>query len=133
MGICIKNLTESKTHVPFRDSKLTFFLKESLGGNSKTTLVCTVTKKHVHMEESVQTLKFAQRAKKIKNKAISNVIVTLIPIIHVEKSQRNGGTDLEVEIGSAIVKETISTEQHESNYEALENGPRRLNRFFKSE
>mmetsp|Transcript_10081 Transcript_10081/g.10021 ORF Transcript_10081/g.10021 Transcript_10081/m.10021 type:complete len:154 (-) Transcript_10081:456-917(-) len=43
LGQCIKNLTEGKTHVPFRDSKLTFFLKESLGGNSKTTLVCTAS------------------------------------------------------------------------------------------
>lgn len=53
LGICIKNLTEGKTHVPFRDSKLTFFLKESLGGNSKTTLVCTASKKKMHLEESV--------------------------------------------------------------------------------
>ena len=59
LGICIKNLTESKGHVPFRDSKLTFFLKESLGGNSKTTLVCTASKRGFHLEESVQTLKFA--------------------------------------------------------------------------
>ena len=75
LGIVIKNLTEGKTHVPFRDSKLSFFLKESLGGNSKTTLVCTGSKKKIHMEESIQTLNFAQRAKKIKNKAVSNVIV----------------------------------------------------------
>eukprot|EP00347_Sterkiella_histriomuscorum_P021382 403334167 len=48
--------------------------KESLGGNSKTTLICTASKKKVHVEESIQTLHFAQRAKKIKNKAITNVI-----------------------------------------------------------
>lgn len=53
MGLCIKSLTEGKSHVPFRDSKLTFFLKESLGGNSKTTLVCTGSKKKVHLEETV--------------------------------------------------------------------------------
>ena len=53
LGLCIKHLTEGKTHVPFRDSKLTFFLKESLGGNSKTTLVCTSSQKYAHVEESV--------------------------------------------------------------------------------
>lgn len=67
-------LTDGSPHVNFRDSKLTYFLKESLGGNSKTTLVCTASKQIKHIEESIQTLKFAQRAKKIKNKAVSNVV-----------------------------------------------------------
>jgi kinesin family protein 5 len=53
LGLCIKNLTEGRPHIPFRDSKLTFFLKESLGGNSKTTLICTSSSKLVHFEESV--------------------------------------------------------------------------------
>lgn len=74
LGLCIKNLTDGSAHVPFRDSKLTYFLKESLGGNSKTTLVCTASKQLVHLEESIQTLKFAQRAKKIKNKAVANAL-----------------------------------------------------------
>ena len=72
LGICIKALTDGSTHVPFRDSKLTFFLKDALGGNSKTTLICTGSKQMVHLEESVQTLKFAQRAKKIMNKTLAN-------------------------------------------------------------
>lgn len=53
LGNCIKHLTDGSTHVPFRDSKLTFFLKESLGGNSKTTLVCTASKLASHLEESL--------------------------------------------------------------------------------
>ena len=40
-------------HIPFRDSKLTHLLKESLGGNSKTTLICTISRKKSHAEESV--------------------------------------------------------------------------------
>ena len=59
LGICIKSLTDGSLHVPFRDSKLTFFLKDALGGNSKTTLICTASKQMVHLEESVQTLNFA--------------------------------------------------------------------------
>ena len=69
-------LTERKGHVPFRDSKLTFFLRESLGGNAKTALLCTASRLRSHVEESVQTLQFASRAKKIKNKAVTNVIVS---------------------------------------------------------
>ena len=74
LGLCIKGLTEGKGHVPFRDSKLTFYLKDSLGGNSKTALICTSSRQKRHAEESLTTLAFATRAKKIKNKAVSNVV-----------------------------------------------------------
>jgi kinesin family member 5 len=73
LGNSIKQLTDGSGFVNFRNSKLTLFLRESLGGNSKTTLVCTASKQERHLEESVQTLRFAQRAKKIQNKATSNV------------------------------------------------------------
>jgi len=59
LGLCIKKLTEGAKHVPFQDSMLTKFLQESLGGNSKTTLLCTSSKLQAHIEESVQTLRFA--------------------------------------------------------------------------
>lgn len=74
LGQCINALTKNEKHVPFRDSKLTMFLKESLGGNSKTTLLCTSSMLARHTEESVQTLRFAKRAKMIKVKASANVI-----------------------------------------------------------
>jgi hypothetical protein len=53
LGTCINALTEGKTHIPYRNSKLTFFLKDALGGNSKTTLICTASKQMVHVEESI--------------------------------------------------------------------------------
>jgi len=73
LGLCIMRLTEGASHVPFKDSALTKFLQESLGGNSKTTLLCTSSKHKQNGEESISTLRFAQRAKAIKNKAVSNV------------------------------------------------------------
>ena len=69
----IQALSKGEKHVPFRDSKLTHLLKESLGGNSKTTLICTASRKQLHQEESIQSLKFAQRVKTIKNKAEQNI------------------------------------------------------------
>ena len=72
--MCIKALTDGSGHVPFRDSKLTLFLKQSLGGNSKTLLVCTASALERHYEESYQTCRFAKRAKKVKNKATSNIM-----------------------------------------------------------
>lgn len=72
LGMVITALGKGE-NVPFRSSKLTHLLKEGLGGNSKTTLICTSSRCAVHGEESVQSLQFAKRVKKIKNKAISNV------------------------------------------------------------
>ena len=60
-------------YVPFRDSKLTYFLKDSLGGNSKTTIVANISPSLMQVVETISTLKFAQRAKLIKNSAILNV------------------------------------------------------------
>ena len=59
-------------HVPFRDSKLTFLLRDTWGGNSKTCLVATVSPSGLALSETISTLKFAQRAKLIKNNAILN-------------------------------------------------------------
>ncbi len=61
-------------HVPFRESKLTLILKESLGGNSKTALICTASQRKFHALETATTLKFAERAKQIKTAAKSNVM-----------------------------------------------------------
>ena len=52
LGMCIKALTEGQKHIPFWDSQLTLFLKQSLGGNAKTALVCNVSMLHKHFEES---------------------------------------------------------------------------------
>ena len=74
LGIVINKLSEGgKGHVPYRDSKLTHLLQESLGGNSKTTLICTVSRNKRHQDESIQSLNFAHRVKKIKNKAVTNI------------------------------------------------------------
>ncbi|KAL9186079.1 hypothetical protein ACHAXT_005317 [Thalassiosira profunda] len=59
-------------HVPFRNSKLTFLLRDSFGGNSKTCLVATVTPSLASLSETTSTLEFAQRAKRIKNQAVLN-------------------------------------------------------------
>lgn len=74
LGLCIKALTENSAFIPFKNSKLTRFLAESLGGNSRTTLLVTSSKLQIHLEESIGTLRFAQRAKLIKTNAKANVV-----------------------------------------------------------
>ncbi|CAA2955240.1 kinesin KIN-4C [Olea europaea subsp. europaea] len=59
-------------HVPYRDSKLTRLLQDSLGGNSKTVMIACVSPADVNAEETINTLKYANRARNIQNKAIIN-------------------------------------------------------------
>ncbi|KAK6144159.1 hypothetical protein DH2020_020979 [Rehmannia glutinosa] len=59
-------------HVPYRDSKLTFLLQDSLGGNAKTSIIANISPSSCCSLETLSTLKFAQRAKFIKNHAIVN-------------------------------------------------------------
>ncbi|PRQ21211.1 putative plus-end-directed kinesin ATPase [Rosa chinensis] len=59
-------------HVPYRDSKLTRLLQDSLGGNSKTVMIACVSPADTNAEETLNTLKYANRARNIQNKAVIN-------------------------------------------------------------
>jgi kinesin family protein 5 len=73
LGMVINSLTDGKsTHVPYRDSKLTRVLQDSLGGNSKTTLIITCSPSVYNLQETLGTLRFGIRAKAVKNKAHVN-------------------------------------------------------------
>ena len=68
LGKVIVALTDKKaTHVPYRESKLTRILSESLGGNSKTCLIITTSPHPYNDAETLSTLRFGQRARNIKN------------------------------------------------------------------
>ncbi|SPQ20071.1 c0e7114d-7498-4cce-9ee1-008dff8377a1 [Thermothielavioides terrestris] len=73
LGMVINALTDGKSsHVPYRDSKLTRILQESLGGNSRTTLIINCSPSSYNDAETLSTLRFGMRAKSIKNKAKVN-------------------------------------------------------------
>lgn len=65
LGKVISAISKNAAHVPFRDSKLTRLLKESLGGNNKTTLIVNCSMHHSQIEETLSTMRFAQSAKLI--------------------------------------------------------------------
>jgi len=67
-------------HVPFRDSVLTRLLKESLGGNCKTTLLCCCSPAEADLKETVSTLRFGARAKRVRNHAKVNAAVEVTAI-----------------------------------------------------
>ncbi|EYC20441.1 hypothetical protein Y032_0022g624 [Ancylostoma ceylanicum] len=69
LGNVISALVDGKsTHIPYRDSKLTRLLQDSLGGNSKTVMVACIGPASYNYEETLGTLRYANRAKNIKNK-----------------------------------------------------------------
>ncbi len=74
LGNVIAALTDQKprSHIPYRDSKLTRILEDSIGGNCKTTMMAMISPSSEAFAESQSTLKFATRAKKIKNEARIN-------------------------------------------------------------
>ena len=70
LGNCISALCQGRPHVPYRDSKLTRLLQDSLGGNSRTLMLACVSPGDTDMEETLNTLKYANRARQIRNKPL---------------------------------------------------------------
>jgi kinesin family protein 18/19 len=80
--------------VPYRDSKLTRLLKDSLGGNCKTVMIANISPSSSQFEETINTLKYANRAKNIKTKQVANKKLVAIHIAEY----KNIITDLRSEI-----------------------------------
>lgn len=87
---------------PYRDSKLTRLLQDSLGGNSRTIMVACVSPAESNVEESANTLRYASRARNIQNSATKNIIETHMP----------------AEVAAALKKENFSLRQKVIQLEA---------------
>ena len=73
LGNVISALVDGKSsHIPYRDSKLTRLLQDSLGGNQKTVMIAALSPANYNYDETISTLRYASRAKSIKNKPIVN-------------------------------------------------------------
>ncbi|CBZ30541.1 putative Unc104-like kinesin [Leishmania mexicana MHOM/GT/2001/U1103] len=109
-------------HIPYRDSTLTWILKDNLGGNSKTVMLATISPSSLQYEETLSTLRYAERAKKIVNKAVVNetnnneVIAALQKEIWILKSQLANASmnererlQEELEASEAVKKELTSS------------------------
>jgi len=77
---------KQRDHVPYRQSKLTNILKDSIGGNSKTVMVANIWPEASNLEETISTLKFATRMTKVSNEATINV--HLDPQLLLKKYER---------------------------------------------
>nr|XP_048291420.1 chromosome-associated kinesin KIF4-like [Myodes glareolus] len=103
LGNVISALGDDKkgSFVPYRDSKLTRLLQDSLGGNSHTLIIACVSPADSNLEETLNTLRYADRARKIKNKPIINIDPQAAELNHLKQQvqqlqvlllQAHGGT-----------------------------------------
>ncbi|KAG4934359.1 hypothetical protein JHK87_048361 [Glycine soja] len=100
-------------HVPYRDSKLTRLLQDSLGGNSRTVMIACISPADINAEETLNTLKYANRARNIQNKPVvnrdpmSNEMLKMrqqLEYLQAELFARSGGSPEEVQ----VLKERIA-------------------------
>ncbi|KAL6842943.1 hypothetical protein ACP4OV_027256 [Aristida adscensionis] len=90
LGNVINKLSENgkqRGHIPYRDSKLTRILQPALGGNAKTSIICTAAPEEIHIEETRGTLQFASRAKCVSNCAQVNEILTDAALLKRQKME----------------------------------------------
>ena len=109
---------EGKTKfVPFRDSKLTYYLKDSIGGNSKTVIIGNISQSYIQMNETQSTLNFIQRAKMIKNKA--KIIENVNDTVKLLQSEIKSLKQTIEELNKKITELTKENEENKKNMEIL--------------
>lgn len=116
LGSVITALADKAKRIPYRDSKLTRILQESLGGNSKTCVIATISPSQLSLEQTVTALEYAFRAKSIKNHPTVYQKVTMTAMILDYAKKIN---DLHKMISSQIGKEGTTIEK--SEYDKMKN------------
>uniref|UniRef100_A0A8C5MP65 Kinesin family member 11 n=1 Tax=Leptobrachium leishanense TaxID=445787 RepID=A0A8C5MP65_9ANUR len=115
LGRVITALVERAPHIPYRESKLTRILQDSLGGRTKTSIIATVSPASINLEETLSTLEYANRAKNIMNKPEVNQKLTKRALIkeYTEEIER-----LKRDLASAREKNGVYLSSE--NYEQMQ-------------
>lgn len=136
LGRVINALVDRSQHIPYRESKLTRLLQDSLGGRTKTCIIATISPAKSNLEETISTLDYAFRAKNIKNKPQVNAMMNKKALlreysIEIEKlkselistRQRNGvylSNEAYEELTVQNESRRILTEDQQAKIETLE-------------
>jgi len=96
----VNALSVGRDHVPYRSSKLTHVLRDSLGGNCKTSMIANIWGEAAQIEETVSTLNFAVRMMRVKTEA--HVNVQLDPALLVKKYEREIRELKQVRVGTVV-------------------------------
>ena len=122
LGSVIDALSQNRKHIPYKDSKLTRLLADSLGGNTKTVMFANISPASYNYDETLGTLRYASRAKLIKNapKVNEDPKDTLLKqyeeeIKALKEKLANGGGGMPIEITEE--EEIEEEEEEEDNYE----------------
>ena len=132
LGFVIHALTSGYEHIPYRDSKLTRILQESLGGNYKTTLIVGCSPYSSNKEETISTLKFASRAKTIKNHFkmnIQNSPEALMAVIEALKVDLEDCRNELVKYREGGIPQSLSPNANMSTNALPDTNPRNWSRF----
>ncbi|KAK4184481.1 putative kinesin-like protein bimC [Podospora australis] len=140
LGRVINALVDRSAHIPYRESKLTRLLQDSLGGRTKTCIIATVSPAKVNLEETISTLDYAFRAKNIRNKPQLNALINKKTLLRdftseierlkgelIATRQRNGvylSNDAYEELTVQNESRRILTEEQAAKIETLENNLR---------
>uniref|UniRef100_A0A8C8H0J7 Kinesin-like protein n=1 Tax=Oncorhynchus tshawytscha TaxID=74940 RepID=A0A8C8H0J7_ONCTS len=143
LGRVITALVEKRPHVPYRESKLTRILQDSLGGRTKTSIIATVSPASINLEETLSTLEYANRAKNIMNKPEVNQKLTKRTLIkeyteEIERLKRDlaatrdkNGVYLSSENYESMAGMISSQEEHITEYtEKIASVEEELKRVF---
>lgn len=120
LGNCINALCDTRRspHIPYRDSKLTRLLKFSLGGNCKTVMIVCVSPSSRHYDETLNALKFANRAKEIKTKVARNRTTVMKHVgsyMKIISDQKRKIYELETLMDSTVNREVLKFIEKRNN------------------
>ncbi|XP_015122108.1 kinesin-like protein KIF18A [Diachasma alloeum] len=124
LGNCINNLADGVKHIPYRDSKLTRLLKDSLGGNCRTVMIANIGPSSMSYEDTYNTLRYANRAKKIKTHIKKNIIscemhvTSYIKLVDEQKKEINLLKEKLLALESKSMASSSSPEPSELSEEA---------------
>ncbi|KAL1837834.1 hypothetical protein VTJ49DRAFT_3362 [Mycothermus thermophilus] len=136
LGRVINALVDRSPHIPYRESKLTRLLQDSLGGRTKTCIIATISPARSNLEETISTLDYAFRAKNIRNRPQLNALTTKKTLLRdlaadierlkaelIATRQRNGvylSNEMYEELTVQNESRRILTEEQAAKIETLE-------------
>ncbi|RPB11385.1 kinesin-domain-containing protein [Morchella conica CCBAS932] len=148
LGRVINALVDKSPHIPYRESKLTRLLQDSLGGRTKTCIIATISPAKCNLEETMSTLDYAARAKDIRNKPQMNQMLTKKALIReyvleIEKlkgdlhaTRQKNGVFLTSESYQEMTEESesrrILNEEQQRKIEVMENSLKNTREQFES-